>query len=183
MHAILGLSASDLMAKGDPSLLAFAMAHRLKAIQYIKKALGNISETDTYEVGNTMMATCFALTFQSVLLDDGMAEFMTFCRGIVVVAIQMYCKQAKFMFFNFMGEEQATQLKPWIEAVPLIPTEWTDMAVQAIRGLRPLCFHDVEIEYWKLLVGMAEALYTSPFLSKYLHKRHYSCRNPTFFYS
>lgn len=166
MHAILGLSASDLMARGDPSLLTFAMAHRLKAIQYIKKALGHISETDAYEAGNAMMATCFALTFQSVLLDDGMVEFMTFCRGIVLVAIQMYCKRAKFIFFNFMGEEQMAQLKPLMDAIPLIPTEWTDMAVEAIRSLGPLCVHAVETEYWRLLLDIAEALYTSPFLGK-----------------
>lgn len=166
MHAILGLSVADLMVRGDPSLLTFAMAHRLKAIQCIKKALGSISETGTYETGNAMVGTCFALTLQSVLLDDGMAEFMTFCRGVVVVAIQMYCKRAKLMFFNFMGEEQMARLKPLMEAVPITPTEHTDMAVQAIRGLRPFCVHAVEIEYWKLLLDAAEALYTSLFLGK-----------------
>lgn len=89
MHAILGLSASDLMVQEDPSLVTFAMTHRLKAIKAIKKALSETPKTNTFEEGNALMATCFALTFQSVLLDDGMAEYMTFCRGIVLVAIQM----------------------------------------------------------------------------------------------
>jgi hypothetical protein len=163
MHAILGLAASDLMSK-DPSLVTFAMQHRLKAIKAIKKTLTDVPKSNTFEEGNALMATCFALTFQSVCLDDGMAEFMTFCRGIVIVAIQMYCKGAKFLFSNFVHEDSMAILKPLMEILPPIPREWTDMAVTAIQAIGPLCKNQVEIEYHQLLLDMADALYTNSLL-------------------
>jgi hypothetical protein len=169
MHAILGLAASDLMSQ-DPSLVTFAMTHRLKAIKAIKKTLTDVPKTNTFEEGNALMATCFALTFQSVLLDDGMAEFMTFCRGIVIVAIQMYCKGAKFVFHDFIGDDQVALLQPHMEKLPPIQRDWTDMAVAAIRNLEPLCQHQVETEYYALLLEMAEASYTSAFQGRHGHR-------------
>lgn len=172
MHAILGLAASDLMIR-DPSLVTFAMAHRLKAIKAIKKTLTDVPKTNTFEEGNALLATCYALTFQSVMLDDGMAEFMTFCRGIVIVAIQMYCKGAKFIFSNFLGDDQMVQLRPVMEAIPPIQKDWTDMAVANIAALEPLCKQQVEVEYHQLLTNIANALYTSSFLAYQMLCKHY----------
>ncbi|RWA04728.1 hypothetical protein EKO27_g10380 [Xylaria grammica] len=172
MHAILGLAASDLMVQ-EPSLVTFAMAHRLKAIKAIKKTLTDVPKTNTFEEGNALLATCYALTFQSVMLDDGMAEFMTFCRGIVIVAIQMYCKGAKFIFSKFLGDEQMVMLQPLMESIPPIQKDWTDMAVANIVALEPLCKQQVEIEYHQHITNIANALYTSSFLAYQLLCKHY----------
>lgn len=165
VHAILGLAASDLMIQ-DSSLVTFAMAHRLKAIKAIKKTLTDAPRKTTFEEGNALLAACYALTFQSVMLDDGMAEFMTFCRGIVIVAIQMYCKGAKFIFTNFLGDDHMSVLQPLMESIPPIQKDWTDMAVANIAALEPLCKQQVEIEYHQLITNIAKALYTSSFLGK-----------------
>jgi hypothetical protein len=162
MHAILGLSASELMIK-EPNLVTFAVTHRLKAIKSIKKTLADVPKGEMFEEGNALMATCFALAFQSVQLDDGMVEYMTFIRGIIMTAIQMWCKGTKFMFHNFFQEDQIAILKPLMEQVPVINKEWTDMAVTGIQALRPLCKHPVEIEHHGLILKIAETLYTSPF--------------------
>lgn len=53
MHAILGLAASDLMSQ-DPSLVTFAMSHRLKAIRAIKKTLSEVPKSNTFEEGNAL---------------------------------------------------------------------------------------------------------------------------------
>ncbi|KAI0472469.1 C6 zinc finger protein [Xylaria cf. heliscus] len=172
MHAILGLAASDLMIQ-DPSLVSFAMAHRLKAIKAIKRSLTDVPKTNTFDEGNALLATCYALTFQSVMLDDGLAEFMTFCRGIVIVAIQMYCKGAKFIFSNFLGDDHIGSLQPLLEIVPLVQKDWTDMAIASIASLEPLCKQDVEIEYHQLITNIANALYTSSFLAYQLLCKHY----------
>ncbi|KAK7948255.1 uncharacterized protein PG986_009141 [Apiospora aurea] len=173
MHAMLGLAASDLLGK-DPSLLPFAMAHRVKAIRAIKKTLDDVPKSsDTFEEGNALMATCFALTFQSVLLEDGMAEFMTFCRGVVLVAIQMYCKGTSFLFTNWVGKDEMALLQPLMETVPPIRQDWVDAAIGSVRALEPLCVHPVETEYYVLLVEMVEALYTSPFRGYQLICKHY----------
>ncbi|KAI0113734.1 C6 zinc finger protein [Nemania sp. FL0031] len=172
MHAILGLAASDLMIQ-DPSLVTFAMAHRLKAIKAIKKTLTDVPKATTFDEGNALLATCYALTFQSVMLDDGMSEFMTFCRGIVIVAIQMYCKGAKFIFSNFLGEDHINQLQPILDSLPLIQKEWTDMAVANIAALEPLCTQQVEIEYHQLITNIASALYSSSSLAYHMLCKHY----------
>lgn len=153
----------------DPSLVTFAMAHRLKAIKAIKKTLNDVPKANTFEEGNALMATCYALTFQSVMLEDGMAEFMTFCRGIIIVAIQMYCKGAKFIFSNFIGDDQIAILRPLLESLPPIPGDWTDMAVASIAALEPLCTQQVEIEYHQLITNVAGALYNSSFIGESLH--------------
>ncbi|KAK3387680.1 hypothetical protein B0H63DRAFT_470694 [Podospora didyma] len=166
MHAILGYAASELISS-DASLAAPALAHRLKAIRAIKRTLADAANpsivTNTFEEGNALMATCFALTFQSVLLDDGMVEYMTFIRGIIVVAIQMYHRGASFLFGDFMGrDQQAEILQPHMEKLPLIERSWTDGAVGAIQGLAPLCAHDeVLTTYHDMILEMAKQLYVS----------------------
>ncbi|KAK5661519.1 hypothetical protein OQA88_11423 [Cercophora sp. LCS_1] len=161
MHAILGYAASELMAE-DASLATPAMTHRLKAIKAVKKSLAEAPKANTFEEGNALMATCFALTFQSVLLDDGLTEYMTFIRGIIIVAIQMYMKGAKMLFGDFLGDHGSQALQPHMEKAPLIEKSWTDGAVAAIRNLEPLCQgSDIEKTYYTMILDMAEKLYVS----------------------
>ncbi|RKU47420.1 hypothetical protein DL546_008379 [Coniochaeta pulveracea] len=159
MHALLGLAASDL-SKSTPSstLQTAAMTHRLKAIRAIKHTLSSVTRSNagsTWEEGNALMATCFALTFQSVLLDDGMVEYMTFIRGVVIVGIQMYIKGARLLFGEFLGDGQVELLRPVMEKVPLVDGEWVRGAVEAVDGLEGLCRGEVERGYWERLRDMA----------------------------
>lgn len=162
MHAILGMAACDLM-NSDPSLLAFAMAHRVKAIKAIKKSLAELPKQrgTTSEHANALIATCFALTFQSVTFEDGMAEYMTFIRGILIIGTQMWIKGIKPIFVNIIEQDSRSILEPKMAELPLIQKEWADGAVEAIGGLRHLCRDVVEIEYHDLLMEMATKLHTS----------------------
>ncbi|KAI1633933.1 hypothetical protein F4809DRAFT_621121 [Biscogniauxia mediterranea] len=160
MHAILGLAASDLIAE-DPSLLTFAITHRLKAIRAIKKAFGDMTRATTFEEGNALLATCYALTFQSVCLADGMPEFMTFSRGIMIILFHMRHKGTKCIFRNSLGWEQLEMIKPLVESAPPIPKEWADMAVQGITDLEPLRKSDMEVKYYTLISEVAMALHGS----------------------
>ncbi|KAI0181373.1 hypothetical protein GGR52DRAFT_32825 [Hypoxylon sp. FL1284] len=173
MHAVLGLAASDLMAQ-DSSLIALAMTHRVKAINAIKRALSDGPKMDTFEEWNALLATCFALMFQSIGLDDGMAEYMTFIRGIALVSGQMRSRGMRFIFSNLRHlNTSATMLKPHIDALPPVRRTWVDMAVAAIRALEPLCAHPVEAAYRRLLLAIAEALYTDSYLAYSTLSRHY----------
>lgn len=174
MHALLGLAASDLMQQ-DPSLITFAMSHRLKAIRAIKKRLSEMSRTTEVrrDESNAMVATCFALTFQSVQLDDGMAEYMAFVRGILIVSMQMWMKGMSPIFTNMMSDDAEGALAPFMQALPLIQTEWSDMALVAIQNLRPLCFDEVEIEYHELLLDWVQKLFTSSFDAYKALRHHY----------
>lgn len=162
MHAMLGLAACDLM-QDDRSLLPAAMTHRLKAVKAIKKRLSDMSRSTrvSHDESNAMVATCFALTFQSVSLDDGMAEFMAFVRGILIVSMQMWMKGVSPIFTNMTNDDAEARLEPLMGDLPLIRREWSDMAFAAVQNLRPLCLDEVEIEYCDILIDWVQKLYIS----------------------
>ncbi|KAM0399989.1 hypothetical protein ACHAQC_003274 [Fusarium culmorum] len=161
MHAILGFSASELM-RDDPSILSSAMNHRIKAIRAIKKRLAETDKSSmNYEEANAMVATCFALTFQSVSLDDGLAEYLTFIRGIMIVGMQMMFRGIKPIFENMFEQDQDALLEPLMQGLPLIPKGFTDSAFEALTNLKPLCTEEVELEYHQHLMTMVEKLYVN----------------------
>lgn len=170
MHAILGFAASELMST-DGSLITAAMSHRVKAIKAIKKRLVETGKVGTnHEEANAMIATCYALTFQSVSLDDGMAEYMTFIRGIVIVGMQMMFKGIKPIFNTMYEDAQDEILEPYMEVLPLIQRGWADSALEAIGNLRPLCASAVEIEYQGKLMNIVQKLYTNSWAGTLLQK-------------
>lgn len=113
-----------------------------------------------------MVATCFALTFQSVSLDDGLAEFMTFIRGIMIVGMQMMFRGIKPVFDNMMEQQQDSILEPLMQGLPLIEKGWTDSAKEAVLNLKPLCLTPLEIDYYEQLVVIVEKLYVSSWEGK-----------------
>lgn len=161
MHAILGFAASELIST-DSSLVTAAMNHRVKAIKSIKKRLAEAAKSSTtHEEANALVATCYALTFQSVSLDDGMAEYMTFIRGIVIVGMQMMFRGIEPIFATMFEEQQDELLAPLMESLPLIQRGWADSALDAITNLRQLCVEPVEIEYQEKLMDIVQKLYTN----------------------
>ncbi|KAM0329131.1 hypothetical protein ACHAQA_004427 [Verticillium albo-atrum] len=173
MHAILGLAACELTSQ-DPSVLPQAMVHRTKAIRAMKKSLGEMPKRGTtHEQANAMIATCFALTFQSVMLDDGMPEYMAFIRGIVVVGMQMAAKRIRPIFANIMDEDANALLQPVMAQVPVLPRVWVDGAVDAIEALRPLCGEETAAEYHTRLLDMAVTLRRSSWEGYQRMKDHY----------
>ncbi|KAM0486150.1 hypothetical protein ACHAPX_000852 [Trichoderma viride] len=173
MHAILGYAASELMVT-DSSLAPVAMNHRIKAIKAIKKRLTDASKMETtYEEANALVATCFALTFQSVSLEDGLAEYMTFIRGIVIVGMQMMFKSIKPLFSNLFESNQDEVMAPYMEGLPLIEKGWAEAAVESITNLGPLCTRQVEIEYHEQLLNVASQLLTNSFEAYKANSRQY----------
>lgn len=166
MHAILGFAASELIPN-DQSLVAASMNHRVKAIKAIKRRLGEAARVNmTYEESNALIATCFALTFQSVGLEDGMAEYMTFIRGIVIVGMQMAFKGFRPVFTTIFEPDQDALLAPLMEGLPLIQKEWVDAAQEGISNLKPLCIEPVELEYYDKLMGIVEKLHVNSYDGK-----------------
>lgn len=169
MHSILGYSASELI-QTDPSLANAALTHRVKAIRSIKKRLSESGRGEmTYEESNAMVASCFALTFQSTKLDDGLAEYMTFIRGIAIVAMQMGFRGIKPVFPTLFEDNQNEILQPYMEDLPLIQRGLADAAAASIQGLRPLCTTPLELEYLQKLQEIVEQLYINSFEGKNPH--------------
>lgn len=166
MHAILGFAASEL-TQTDSSLVPAAMDHRMRAIRAVKKRLADGSSSPmTYEESNALVATCFALTFQSVRLDDGLAEYMTFIRGILLIGMQMTLRGIKPVFDKMLDDDQNELMAPLMRDLPLIHQGWADAAAEAISNLRPLCVDLVEVQYHEHLARIAEKLHTNSFHGK-----------------
>ncbi|KAL1885341.1 hypothetical protein Cpir12675_006990 [Ceratocystis pirilliformis] len=186
MHAVLGLAATDLVTT-DPSLNHIALSHRHKAVQALKRRLNDVKRVSgSMEETNALIATCYALTHQSVLLDDGMVEFMVFVRGILIVGMHMWMKGLSPIFSSLQQSTTSPPIHPATTtasattsssqhyqphhhhhshhrppALPLLSRHWIDMASTAVSTLQSLCHEPLEIEYQHLLSELVATLYVS----------------------
>jgi hypothetical protein len=157
---MLALSASDIACNTeDKGLAVVAMTHRVKAIEAFNLAVGQ--GLTTYEQGNAMLATCFALLFQSTLLNDGLSEYMSFIRGCIAIGIQMATKRFKFMFVKLFGDDQLEELDPLLQNAGLIDPHVVSLACRSLEKMAPLCKTKVELSVYALLLSMARNLVTS----------------------
>ena len=161
MHAMLGLSASDLTTYviQTSELTFFAMSHRVQAIKLLNQAISN--GLHTFEEGNAMLATCFVLLFQSVLLEDGLAEYMSFIRGCTLIAVNMGCKKMKFLFHSFHPTESFAKMEPHLKESPEVNPGPVDAGCKSLEAFESLCQRDYEKRFHRCLLKTARALYTS----------------------
>jgi hypothetical protein len=162
LHAMLALSASDLACYTDdnPELVPTAISHRIKSIESLNRAVA--AGIKSWQQGNAMIATCFTLLFQSVLLNDGLSEYLSFLRGILAIGMQMGQRRMKFVFERLWGEEQYHQARSdELAAVGLIDEELVSSACRSFEKMFPLCTTKTEIGMYGLLLSMARCLVTS----------------------
>lgn len=132
------------------SLAATAMNHRVLAIKSLQNALAK--GVPDMETGNAMLATCYVLVFQSVLISDGFPEFMSFIRGCMVVAYQMGMKGMKFIFDNIMPDDQLRVVGPSLEADPAIPLHIMEPVIESLRFCEYLVVRPAEKEFFDALM-------------------------------
>jgi hypothetical protein len=158
---MLALSASDIAesnpSSASPELGCVAMSHRVKAITSLNETIGK--PIQSVEHGNAMIATCFSLLFQSTLIDDGIVEYMTFVRGVVVVSMHMGQKNIGFLFEHMFDQAQVVESE--LTESPLIDPEHARRACRSLELLRPLVQNAREVEFYGHLLSAARALFTS----------------------
>lgn len=161
MHAMLGLSASDLTTSltPTPELTCSAMSHRVVAIKALNQALSR--GLQTFEEGNAMLATCYVLLFQSALLEDGLAEYMSFLRGCVLIAHYMGCRRMKFLFHSFLGMDGFKKIEPHLKDERGVNPGPVNAACKSLEAFAPLCQKEYEKGFHNCLMKTAGALYTS----------------------
>jgi hypothetical protein len=160
---MLALSASDLASNSDDSndmkLIPTSILHRIKSIESLNKAVA--AGIKSWQQGNAMIATCFTLLFQSVLLNDGLSEYISFLRGILTIGMQMGQRRMKFVFERFWGNEQLQARDAELSAAPLINEEVVSGACRSFEKMSPLLKTKTEIGMYGLLLSMARSLVTS----------------------
>ena len=108
-----------------------------------------------------MLATCFSLLFQSVYIEDGLAEYMTFIRGSVAVGMQMGIRRDKVLFENLFEGNGEKLVEEKMVRSPLVEPRLVRRALESLERVGPLCEHVVEREMFGLLLAAARALITS----------------------
>lgn len=108
-----------------------------------------------------MLATCYALIYQSTHIDDGLAEYLTFIRCTIAVAIQMGMKSMKLIFENMISNEAFEKIEPVISTLPLVEPELVEAACRSFERFRHLCQSKVEVDVYTILVGIVHSLISS----------------------
>jgi hypothetical protein len=165
LHAMLALAASDLACGSRPvfdrpQLTSVALAHRVKAISALNNAIA--AGIPGFEVGNAMIGTCFALVFQSTLINDGFSEYMTFIRGVLAISIQMGMVKMKFLFTNLWGDQGFSKVASAIPTTPPIKPEIVAACCRSFERFSNLCRSKTQIEVYTVLEGIARSLISSP---------------------
>jgi len=156
---MLALAAQDLANTTPPSkeLTRTALTYRVKAITSFNQAItqGSVS----LEMSNAMIGACFSLLFQSVMIEDGLIEYMTFIRGVIAVAIHMGENGINFLFKNMFNQTEIVQSE--LKDAQLIDPDLARAACRSLEKLGPLIKNSKEIEYFGHLLSAARALFTS----------------------
>ncbi|KAH8587693.1 hypothetical protein B0O99DRAFT_641090 [Bisporella sp. PMI_857] len=167
LHSMLALAASDLANSRDASLYRdeehraqlnhTALTYRVKAITSLNQAIN--APIQSFQQGNAMLATCFSLLFQSVLMDDGLIEYMTFIRGVVAVGIHMGVNNLRFLFERLF--DQTEMIQAGLQSSPLVDPELAKGACRSVEKFAHLVTNPRELEYLTYLLGAARDLFTS----------------------
>ncbi len=157
---MLALAAADIGTRdSDQNMKLIAMSHRVKSIELLNKSIDN--GIRTFIQGNAMLATCFALLFHSVFIEDGLGEYMSFIRGTVAVGMKMGMSQMKFLFVKAFGDEQLEFVGPSLKIAPLVHPDVSRAACRSLEKFGPLCEKQFELQLYGRLLSMARNLVTS----------------------
>lgn len=167
LHSMLALGAQNLATESADALSpeaktqlsTTALSHRVQAISCLNAAI--LRGINCSEDGNAMLATCFALLFQSVMIEDGLAEYMSFIRGTVAVGIQMGMKRMQVLFDQLFEDKDLKVIEPAMLKAPLIDPGLVRLALESLERIEPLCQSKVERETYGMLLSTARALITS----------------------
>ena len=159
---MLAFSASDIevtSGKHSSELAQSALSHRILAIKYFNRALS--AGQHTFEEGNALLATCWVLQYQSLLIDEGLAEYLTFVRGCVLVPLYMAGQDLKFLFKNLLSDEEMQKMRLSLQDLPAINVRDLDAAYTSLEGLKPLCVREVDKRVQERLMEILRKFYLS----------------------
>ncbi|KAG9245472.1 hypothetical protein BJ878DRAFT_501243 [Calycina marina] len=163
LHAMLALSASDIANSRGCSqdqalqLNSTALSYRVKAITALNKAMDSPSRS--FEQGNAMLGACFALLFQSILMENGLVEYMSFIRGVIAVSIHMGMSKLRFLFENMFNQTEMIQSN--LQDMDLVNPDLASGACRSIERFGHLVVNPRELEYYGYLLSAARSLFTS----------------------
>lgn len=159
MHALLALGASHLTRVSPNSdYNTAAIIHRGKAIKGLNEALANTNRG--YGESDTMLAACYALTFQASYMGDGMADFITMVRGCALVTQQIK-KDHSQTAFNLEDDIHVRLMTSRLENMPQLDSALLTPAIHSTEALRPLLRNTMDHHFHTSLLSVLFALQDS----------------------
>lgn len=140
MHSILSLGASHL-SRITPNGVEYApraITHRGKALKALGKALAKSDQCTRTEL-DLLLATTYALTFQSNYMEDGLVDFIVMVRGCAIITLRILNTYERSEMFDALSADAI-----YTRVVPLLPMtmccegEVLDMSILALERIQPL---------------------------------------------
>ncbi|RFU28797.1 hypothetical protein B7463_g7532, partial [Scytalidium lignicola] len=154
MHAILAMAASHLELCTGVDFRSVAIHHRILAIKGSNTAL---SQPRTRGSDNdALLAACYALTFQSSYMSDGLAEFFQMVRGCHVLSYQFKSEKLP-MVFTLTETDHFQFMEQRLLDLPFISPELVDGAEKSLRCLPPLFNLPVHMDFYQHLTAAISA--------------------------
>lgn len=160
MHAMLALGASHL-DQISPNLEAYrkaALIHRGHAILGLNGVLAK--KELAYGEADAMLATCYALTFQSSHMNDGLPDFITFVRGCALATEKIKDVKAETAF-DLTPDRHFAILEPRLKRLSIVNPLHVIGGLDALLSIRPFLSTSAEYNFYNALHGVFTALKTS----------------------
>jgi len=156
MHAMLALGASHL------DRVAPVAEHSVNAIVHRGHAMAGLSrvlaKTDrAHGELDAMVATCYALTFQSTYMGDGLLDFITMVRGCALITGNIL-KDRSPTAFNLQPNWHHMFMEPRLKGLPIVHQPLLDDAILALEEVKPLLVTETDQQFHYALMKVVHGL-------------------------
>lgn len=155
MHAILGLAASHLELTTGADLRSSAIQHRVLAIKGSNAAISQPHRSGSD--ADALLASCYALTFQSAYMQDGLPEFFQMVRGCSLLSDQLKSEGVPMAFF-LTEKDHFHYMEDKLLDLPIINRELVNGAERSLTALPPLFEQPSHPYFYQLLMDVIDAL-------------------------
>ncbi|KAK2734998.1 hypothetical protein FQN55_002327 [Onygenales sp. PD_40] len=162
MHAILALSASDMSLRTEPGQSSTALSHRQLAITGLNRAL-SASELASSDI-DAMLATCYALTFQSSYIGDGICDFITMLQGCSLLT-RLISQSSHHGIIMGTPDWHLKYMESRFCEFPVIDEGIAQCTLQSLTDLESMLEHPAERCLHQLLVDAVAPLQSSSTLA------------------
>jgi Fungal specific transcription factor domain len=160
MHALLALGASHLgsVSPENSKYHKAALTHRIRAISGLKKAMPQAR--GVYGESDAILATCYALLYQSASIADGMADFITFVRGCMLAKTKFQEDGSKTAF-DLTPDKHFQMVEHYVRRLPNVDSSLIQDGLEALDALQPHLLGPPEVQLYRALRGVLTGLHNS----------------------
>ena len=156
MHAILSLGATHLssITPDGAKYNDLAIAHRGKALRGLGQALDNGDKCNKADL-DLLLATSYALIFQSRYMADGLVDFAVMVRGCEILTCRILSKYQESHIFKLLGPEDTfAYVASHIPHTPYSDPSALEISIETLGQIQPLLYSNSHrVTYQALLAS------------------------------